>query len=111
MKITYSSVAAATAATLAGAALMAALTHTGPRGGQGQQGPQGPAGTPAKITQQAVTARLGVCWNSATQTAADGAQYVSSVWVNAPLYVNGVYQCLDGETFVPVTPQANPYHS
>ena len=91
---------------LAGAALGVSMAHAGPRGPQGPAGPRGPQGPTAQFRAQ----RLGVCWSSSdfTQDWADGTSdtWVSSVSLDQPQLANGVYQCPQGETFVPVVPQA-----
>jgi hypothetical protein len=103
-------VAAIAAAVLGAAALAVSFSHTGPagpRGLPGQRGAQGPAGGAG---QSAVTAHLGVCWESNlfTQTWTDGS---SSTWLNnvnlsQPELVSGVYTCPQGEQFVSIVPQA-----
>jgi hypothetical protein len=104
MKITFSAVASTVACVLAGAALAASLTHTGPRGMTGPQGTAGAAGRTGNPGLSAVTAHLGICWTTTTQTS-DETSWINSVMVQSPQITNGVYQCPDGETFVPIVPQ------
>jgi hypothetical protein len=107
MRTTLNTIASLVACILASAALMAALTHTGPRGITGPQGGQGVAGKTGDSGPSAVSEHLGICWSSSTQSGY-GLSWIDSVWIQSPQISNGVFQCANGETYVPIMPQAQP---
>lgn len=58
------------------------------------------------VTSAAI-ARLGVCWNASYGTATgDYGSYAESMSIDAPVTAGGVTTCPQGDTFVPVVPQA-----
>jgi hypothetical protein len=55
----------------------------------------------AKTSQQANTARLGICWSSTEDSSTFDLQ---SVQIESPIVAGGVYQCPSGTNFVSVVP-------
>lgn len=57
----------------------------------------------AKTSQQASTARLGICWSSTIDNTTGDVAYVQ---VASPVVAGGVYQCPSGMNFVSAVPAA-----
>lgn len=59
--------------------------------------------TAARTSQEASTARLGLCWSSSVDNSTFDVQ---SVQLASPVVAGGVYECPTGMTFVSVVPAA-----
>jgi hypothetical protein len=88
----------------------ASALHPGPKGDTGAQGARGPIGHTGLQGESGAAAQvtdLGVCYNSTSQTSADGSTFwITGVYITSPLrHPDGTTFCSVG-SYIPVSPQA-----